>query len=79
MCKMNTKRKQARSWLNNASKTEFDNFVEEAMFNDFEKAICYARRRGQTNIAIAINLHCDVSTVDRAVTKIYRMANKLVL
>ena len=76
---MKTKRKLARLWLNNASKTEFDNFVNEAMFNDFEKAICYARRSGQTNISIAFKLHCDVSTVDRAVTRIYRMAAKLVL
>ena len=76
---MKTKRKLARAWLNAASKTEFDNFVNEAMFNDFERAICYARRSGQTNIAIAFKLHCDVSTVDRAVTRIYRMAAKLVL
>ena len=32
---MNIKRKQARAWLNNASKTEFENFIEEAMFNRF--------------------------------------------
>ena len=76
---MDVKRKQARAWLNNASKTEFENFLDEAMFNDFERAVCYARRKGKTNISIALNLHCDVSTVDRAVIKIYSMTNKLVL
>lgn len=76
---MYTENKRARDWLDDASKTEFDNFVEEAMLSDFERAVCYARKRKKSNVAISLALHCGVSTVDRAVTKIYRMANKLVL
>ena len=70
---------KAREWLDNATREEIKKVMREGMFSRTQKQITVMRRKGISNQAIAMRLHCDLRTIDREVTKIYRMVSKIIM
>lgn len=69
---------KAREWLNGATRQQIRMVMHEGMFSRTQKEITIMRRRGISNQAIAIRLHCDIRTIDRECTKIYKMVSKII-
>ena len=69
---------KARTWLNNATRQQIRMVMREGMFSRTQKESTLMRRKGITNQAIAIRLHCDIRTIDRECTKIYKMVTKII-
>lgn len=69
---------KARAWLNNATRQQIIQVMRDGMFSKTQKEITLMRRKGITNQAIALKLHCDLRTVDREITKIYKMVTKII-
>ena len=76
---MKSSNHKAREWLNGATRQQIRMIMREGMFSRMQKEITLMRRKGITNQAIALRLHCDIRTVDRECTKIYKMVSKIIM
>lgn len=75
---MKNTNRQARAWLDNATREEIKGVMKEAMFTSQQKKVLLMRKRKKSNISIAWRLHCDVRTICREVAIIYEKVNKIV-
>lgn len=75
---MKTPRKQAKDWLDNATREEIKYTIRQAMFSKTQLWILLMRKRKKSIVSISLRLHCDISTVNREIMKIYDKVFKVV-
>ena len=69
--------KQTRDWLNQATRDELDKVIKQALLSKTQIQILIMKRKGRSNVYIALKLHCDISTVNREINKIYQLTSKV--
>ena len=75
---MNTQRRLARDYLNDASLTDFWQVVREAKISDADQEILDLHFiRGKTYTQISQHLHISPETVKATVTKAYEKISRL--